>query len=510
MRIRQVDHSIEKRIVTGGIISTEFLAGVRSIYQPDLMAIPFAKTVMQWCLDYHEQYDKAPGRDIQGVFESHSRNGLDPTQAEMISDFLAHISDEFEHAPQFNSAYLLDQTEKRFKSRSLQLLSDDISAVLAQGNPAEAETLLTDYKRVELPTSAGVEPLTDAALIQKAFESVEGDILFKFPGALGKLLGPIVREDLIGILGIEKIGKTWILLEFVMRAVNAKCNVALFGAGDMMEEQYVRRIHTYNSKRSHKHHGAMLSPIIDCLRNQDDTCNKRERTGEGSILETVLVQGKPPEQRKRQFNDAFDHRVCTYCMKEAPTDFFGGVWAERIVVEELTADHAIATGVKTAERSRKRLKMSCHPTGTLTIREADAILDRWEQEDGFVPDIILYDYFDIMAPENTKTLEERHKQNDTWKAARAQAQRRHAAVVSVTQANSAGYGQRSLNAKNFSEDKRKFSHCTKFLFLHQQDAEKREGVMRISTAFVRDDAFSDKQVTVLQNLNIGRPFLGSF
>lgn len=511
MRIRQVDHSIEKRIVTGMIVSHEFLEGVKAIYQPDLMAIPFAKTVAGWCLDYHDQYKTAPLRDIQGLYDTHARNGLPVDQVDAIGDFLKTLSDEFEHAPQFNAAWLLDQAEKRFKMRSLQLLTDDVQALLTQNDPGKAEQFLAEYKRVERPTAVGIEPLTDENAIAAAFDDEEKHVLFKLPGALGKLIGSVEREDLIGIMGPEKRGKTWWLMEMAMRAVNSRCNVVFFGAGDMTAPQMTRRLHTYNSKASHKHHGRMKSPIFDCMLNQDDSCTKRERLGRGSVIEEIRRTGKPPELRRMSLEDAPNWQTCIECMKDSPRDFRGTIWHEWFDVPELTAAMAIIAGKRTAERSHKRLKLSCHPTSTLTIAHADSLLDRWEREDGFVADVIVYDYFDIMAPENPKVTEERHRQNETWKAARAQAQRRHAAVIGATQADAASYDQRSLSAKNFSEDKRKYGHATKFIVLNQTDEEKQDGVQRIGTMMVRDDAFDARQqVTVLQNLNIGRPFLGSF
>ena len=513
MRIRQVDNTIERRIITGMIMSTEYLKGVQPIYQPDLMHIPFARTVADWCLDYFTQYGIAPQRDIQPIYEHYTRGkSVVQEQADMIGDFLTGLSDEYEHAPQFNADYLLDQTEKRFKSRSLQLLAEDISAVLSKNDPASAERLLDEYKRIARPTSAGVNPLTDEDLIRKAFDDTEGAILFKLPSALGRLIGNVEREDLIGIMGPEKRGKTWWLIELAMRALNAKCNVAFFGAGDMMEKQYVRRLHTYNTRKSHKHYGRMKSPIVDCIHNQEDTCDKRERQNRGgSIMEDVHRPGRAPVRQRLSLEDAPQHNPCTHCIKEAPRDFKGTVWHEWFDVQELNVDDAIEAGARTVERSRKRFKLSCHPTSSLTIREADAILDRWEQEEGFVPDVIIYDYFDIMAPENPKIIEERQKQNETWKAGRSQAQRRHAAVITVTQTDAQAYDQRSLSEKNFSEDKRKYGHATKFITLNQTPEEKSDGVMRIGIMFVRDDAFDiNKQVTVLQNLNIGRPFLGAF
>jgi hypothetical protein len=69
----------------------------------------------------------------------------------------------------------------------------------------------------------------------------------------------------------------------------------------------------------------------------------------------------------------------------------------------------------------------------------------------------------------------------------------------------------SLKESNFSEDKRKFSHATAFLTLNQTPEEKRLGVIRIGELFVREKKYDiNKQVTVLQCLDLGKPYITSF
>jgi hypothetical protein len=67
--------------------------------------------------------------------------------------------------------------------------------------------------------------------------------------------------------------------------------------------------------------------------------------------------------------------------------------------------------------------------------------------------------------------------------------------------------------KNFSEDKRKYSHVTAFYGLNQdrKGTEKRIGIMRINELMVRDDeGGSGRQVCVVQALQQGKPFVSSF
>lgn len=511
MKTRKIDNAIERKIVTGMIVSDRYLKSVQPIYHHDLIAIPFAKTVASWCLDYYARYGRAPERHVADIFEAERRNGLPDEQANLIEDFLADISDEYAHAEagKFNVDYLLDQTEQRFEARNQQLLIQDVEALHDNGDFQAAEHLLIDYKKVQRPASSGIEPLIDENAICSAFDDTD-NVLFRLPGALGNLVGPIEREDFVGILGPEKRGKTWRLQDLSMRALRAGCNVAYFDAGDMSEKQVVRRLHTRNTGLSPKYWGRMKSPVIDCAYSQDDTCRKRGRLSRTGCTEEVLTDGKLVRQRIA-YEELRGYVPCAVCMRDDPRDFKGAVWYETIETERLTWQHAYKVGTHNAERNRKRFKLSCHANSTLTVRGMEDVLDMWEATEGFVADVVVADYFDIFAPENPKVVDERQKQNETWKAGRRLTQERHCALITGTQADADSYGKKSIREKNFSEDKRKYGHATRFMTLNQTPEEKRDMVIRIGTMFVREDDYDIREeAVVLQNLRLGQPYLGSY
>lgn len=513
MRARKIDNSIENKIVTGAIVSTEYLKSVRMIYNADLIAVPFVKTVMQWCLDYYAQYEHAPERHIADIFEAKRRNGLPEEQANLIEDFLAGLSDEYEHAEagKFNAQYLLDQTEQRFEARNQELLLLDIQALHSKSDYKAAEELLRNYKRVQRPNGQGIEPLTNKEAIERAFSDEEQYILFRLPGILGELVGPIVREDFIGILAPEKRGKSITMLDMAMRALRPGCNVAYFDAGDSSETEITQRIHIRNSRQSHKNYGVLKSPVLDCAHNQDDTCNKRERTARRGVLEDARTAEGKIIKKKQPYESVQGYTPCTYCEKHNSKEFKGAVWYELIDAKRLTADRAYELGKRTAERTRKRFKLSCHPNNTLSVRGIEAVLDAWEQTDNFVADVVIVDYADILIADDTKIHEERHRQNNIWKALRRVSQQRHCAVITATQADADSYDRKSLKESNFSEDKRKYSHVTKFLTLNQTPEEKDEMIMRIGMMFARNSKWDiRRQAAVMQNLDLAQVYCGSY
>lgn len=505
---RKVDAQAERQIIIGMIVSDRFLRDIQNIYDPELMTVPFARTVAGWCLQYWGHYEKAPGRDVQKIYRNEKRKGLAEDQADLIEDFLQSLSEEYEHAEMFNAEYALDQAEQKFKERSLQLLSDDIGALLVKGESREAEALLSSYKRVERPKGVGIDPLADEEAVRQALEYREEDILFRLPGTLGWFLGPVERDTFTAIMAPEKRGKSWWLDELAMRALRARCNVAVFDMGDMSQRQRVRRIATYTTRCNPKRPDGwkVKVPILDCLHNQRDTCTKEERTCDFGVQS--FVEG---EWIKKEYQEEPEYVVCTACQKNNWKEYKGEVWYEQYVMKSTGWREAIEKGRQTLRRARgARLKLSCHPNRTMNVKNVEALLDYWEQQEGFVPDVIIIDYADIMMPEDSRR-EFRHQENERWQALRALSQKRHCAVITATQADGASYSQESLKEKNYSEDKRKYSHITAIWTLNQTPREKDQGVMRIGKMFVREDDFDvRKHVRVLQCFDIGRAYLGSF
>jgi hypothetical protein len=104
----------------------------------------------------------------------------------------------------------------------------------------------------------------------------------------------------------------------------------------------------------------------------------------------------------------------------------------------------------------------------------------------------------------------RHGENHKWKRARGLAQKFNALVVTPTQADGNSYDQESLTEKNYSEDKRKYSHVTGFLALNQTAEDAVLMKIRIGRFMTRNMKKTKAQVTVLQSIQRGLVHVGSF
>ena len=507
MKIRKGDASLDRKIVTGMIVSTQYLKAVRNIYRPEYIITPFVNTVVRWCLDYFEQYEEAPNKHIQDIYKSEERlNKIVESQLDLIEEFLSSLSEEYAQADLFNVDYLLDETERAFRARSIKCLAEDIEAYLSRGELLEAESQLARFK---LPTKMKVcgKPFTDMDALQKAWDARE-EPLFKLPGAIGYLLNPhFVRGGFVAFLGREKIGKTWMLMELKMWALRARCNVAMFQLGDLTEDDYrVRQaIRIAGRNIDRRYCDRIRISSLDCIHNQRADCeNKGSRNVESFVDASGELINNPPD----------GYRPCTKCYRRSILHFDGTIWRETEgPVEPLTWRQAYKA-VDEYERKHKlgKFKLAVHPNSTVNVRSIEMQLDIWNDQDGFVPDVIFIDYADIMSPEDARK-DERSQENERWKALRRLSQERHALVVTVTQGNRLGYDADVMQGKHVSEDKRKLSHVTAFFSLNQTPKEKEKGILRIAPIVegIREgDSNLNQQVCVIQNLAVGQPIAGSY
>lgn len=505
--MKDADDFIERRIAIGSVVSTDYLRQLVPIYKSEYIDASPVNIIVGWCIDYFEKYDKAPGRDIEGIFTAHIKD-IDERKAERIERILQSLSDEYER-DKFNSDYLYDETEKYFRSQNIRQFTEDVAGALERGDVLEAENIASGYSFVGKVSSQSVDPLVEdnGELARKVFEQ-SSETLIKFPGALGQFWNDeMSRESFVGLMGPEKRGKSWILLEFVFRAARSGNNVAFFQAGDMSESQQLRRVYSYLSRKSYKkkYCGEMLVPVPDCLLNQRDECSRDERTCSFGVEEDILSKSFSSKKLRSIFDEYQDYKPCKGC-----PDYVGSFWYSlRPKVNPLTAGQAYRKGQKLLRSYGHRIRISTWSNGTLSVEGVTQQIGVWEKQEEFVPDVIVIDYADLLVPRNRSEF--RHQQNQIWADLRGLSESRHCLVVTATQADAQSYGKDILSMKNFSEDKRKYAHVTAMYGLNQTEDEKIKGIMRINQIVVREDDFSmGNQVVVLQRLQVGRPYLGSF
>jgi hypothetical protein len=503
------DEFIERKIVIACITSTEYLQGLSSIWNPELIESPTARLLCNWAKEYFDQYEKAPDSDIEMIYAGKLKAGLQQEQAEWIEDILESLSNESVTIP-VNIPAILEQTKLYFQERSLRLLSEDIQFELDKGHLHNAKELIEQFTPVQTTTCTFLNPFSkDVVDIVQAAFAERGKSLIKFPKAFGAFWNrELVRGGFIALMGSEKKGKSMLLLELAMRALKSGSHVAFFQAGDMTELQQLRRIAIYLTERSdeERYCREQWVPVPDCLLHQLDTCNKNCRqetdaqlfTNEKNITfeSLVKVAKEHPE-----------HEPCYNCSDERK----GVAWLKRRPgCQPLGWTDAYKALKQFGKKQTASFRISTHAAATLSVKGIKHILSQWNKQDGFLPDVVIVDYADLLVSD-TQRQEFRHQQNNIWESLRNLSQEQNVLVATVTQIAARGYNKELLSMDDYTEDKRRFAHVTAMYGMNQTPEEKRIGVMRINELVVREADFDSKRpVTILQRLQIGRPFLGSW
>jgi putative DNA primase/helicase len=132
------DARTERQIITGAIISDEFLKRIQAICEPGDFQAGFAGKVASWCFDFWQKYGKAPGKDIESFFLG-NKEGLPEEEVRLIEDFLSSISGEYERTEQtFNADYTFDIARKYIRQCADQRFKQEVQRAKTPEDYAEA------------------------------------------------------------------------------------------------------------------------------------------------------------------------------------------------------------------------------------------------------------------------------------------------------------------------------------------------------------------------------------
>jgi hypothetical protein len=448
----------ERDIVIGMIVSSDFLKQIKKIYKPEFLTLPYAKTVSQWCMEYHDKYERAPFMDIQSLFEANKDAVIGGKEkVEMIETFLESISSKFEgEEDKYNLDYNIDKAESYFKEISLELFENKIKGLRLRKDYSGAEAEIANYRRVEKDIHGGLDVWNPEMqnILGVIRREEDPNALFKFPGELGRFIRTLKRKDFVAWLGPGGRGKTYWLIETALQSSYNQLNTLLISL-EMPEEDVLTRIYQRLT-------GQFISEF--------DSDDRRE-------IEIPF------------FDKGFEmNRV---------------VHSKKVIRECLDASGVLKkiTDLKSLVKN-SRLRIVTSPAGSLKVSDISSILDNYEHYDDFIPDVIVVDYADITSPESRQ--EKRHQIDEIWQGYRAIAQKRNCLVVTASHTNKNTF-DRDIREGDASEDYRKFNHLTLALGLNQTNEEAKKNIMRINMLKDRSRrAQKTKEVVVLQNLDIGQ------
>jgi hypothetical protein len=426
--------------------------------EPGLFEADAANLVGTWCVDYYQRTGHAPGKGIEILFhrwgETDARD--DDKKIEVVQRLLSSLSGEYDRMAQTTNAdFLTDIAADIFNATRVRRKMKLVEGDLAKGDVKKALTRWEETKPFELGQGGWIDPVADTEAQDEAFRE-QGKSVIAYKGAFGRFMDTALELDgFVGLLGSEKRGKSYWLLEFAWKAMIQGLEVAYFEVGDLSRAQVMRRIYRKAARRPFRA-GEFLYPV--------------ELTWDGK---SAVVK-----QEEYKF--------------------------DRPMTREEGADALASVTRKLGGKSGMRL--SCHPSMSITTGGIRSILLRWAR-DGYNPKVVVIDYADILAATNGKEST-RDQINRNWGNLRQMSQEFHCLLLTATQADAASYDSELLKKNNFSEDKRKYGHVTAMFGLNQNETEKREGRYRLNLLVGREIDWGENEVChVAGSLAICSPML---
>jgi hypothetical protein len=492
MKVRSPDTRI-RTILTGMLTDTDFLDECEGFLKPELFDSPGARRLGRWALAHYQTYREAIGMAVLDRFENFV-SSREEDDSEVVQ--MAGILERLEEGGTSSVEYMKDAAWEFFQFQQFRVTAGNVMTAVDNGDLEAAMQAVQGYDELEKERPSWVDPFLEP---DRAAMSVEktGEELFRIHGALGCLVNPMLkREHLVSILASEKKGKTFHLTNLALAARAQGRDVAFFQAGDMTEDQLLTRIGVTLTGRPEMESdcGEFEVPCLDCQYNIDDECDMEWRKCD---VDSTRAGYLP----------------CRVCQRLRHPD-----WSPVVTRRKVREDRPLTVPAarKALDHFRRitphsQFRLSTHPNETLTTYGIYRILDRWERLDGFVPDVIVIDYADLLEVEGMANKDRRNQEDTKWKRLRRMSQERRALVITASQADTASYEAKVLGATNFSESKTKNAHVNAIFGLNQSPEEKEAGIMRVNTVLARGMDFNSHiTARVLYSLRIGRPHISSF
>lgn len=452
MKTVRYDGSDERHAVAALAISTPVLSKAYPVLGESPFGSKWANLVARWCVQHFERYGEAPGpKGLQVIFDTWKEKPDDDTVA-MAADFLTELPLELE----MSNEYALDLVQKVIRKAAIKRLGTGLSAYCDAGRYDDAQSLLDSWSSPDISeANEGIFPLEDERAIEEAFNISTSPPLIQYEGDLGQFINPVLcRDAFVSFVAPEKTGKTTVLTDLAFRGVEAGCRVAVFAVGDMSQGQMLAR----------------LSPRL---------CKRPIAGGHFSI------------PRKLEYTDKEPTLTRTKHIAKAPT------------MQEVKDAWASYRG-----ENPKRFRLMTYPAGTICARDIQNKVRNWSSA-GWVPDIIVIDYADILAgpPGIRESIEQITK---NWETMRAMSTEQRCLVVTATQATREGYSAWLLTKKDVSDCKKKVANVTAMIGLNMTEEEKQQGICRYNYVALREAEFMQDYpscVGVAGCTRVGRPSL---
>jgi len=444
MKEQELSAHIQDSIAFLCITSADFLKIARNYVRPEILSTDAVYWAVKSCYKYYDLTKEAPGDHICDAIKDEIK-GVSDAKKELVNHFIDRVSRMA--AP--NMKYVVTKLNEFVKSREFELAAVEFVKLVDKGNLEKAQDLMFNTLKAGIHSEeAGLDYCNS-----EPHPPVEEDVLVTMGLKHFDCLRTFHRKELVCFMGGYKGKKTWCLVHLGVQGLLRGLNVLHVShevSLEEVEERYDRNIGSFGSKW-HEH-----KPIDFTYIDQ-----------ESGRLQIKSLK-----------------RPCITNMK-----------ARRKIR-------------KTIKRFGGRLIIRKFPMGSCSNKKLERYMDYLETYEGFVPDILINDYPDIMAPDDASQAT-RDNLNASYITHKRWADERNMLVAVVSQATRAAIRSKRLTMKDFAEDIRKLGNVDSVIGLCQTDA---QALSNLSTLYVvaARRGLMDVGCGTVMNLDAGQVFSDSF
>lgn len=402
--------------------------------------------------DYVDRYKKAPGDHLADILA----DKLEAKDGNLYADTIASI---YESRTGLNKPYVMGQMENFVRRQALRSVAVDLHKALTRDTEEsldEADRLIQRATRRQIQVFDPGIRLSDKKRALNFLDLQDSAFPTGIPELDKRGFGP-TRKELWVFVANAKRGKSWALVHLAKMALIHQLKVihiSLEMSADRCAQRYFQAMYAV-AKRSDK---------LRVSRFKRDELGRAIGLDERMVIPKLSLQD--PEIRQK--------------------------------LEGLIDKWAI--------RHLDNIYIKDFPTGRLNVGQLRAYLDVMEQNERFVPDLLIIDYPDLMKKD--KNQEVRHSLDQIYQDVRGIAVERNIAVAIVSQANKEGEKGKRVSLANLSEAYTKGMHADCVITYSQSETEHSLGLARLYVAAGRND--DDKLELVLcQQYGIGQFVLDS-
>lgn len=458
MKAREMAGGLQDlEVLAGMVYSPAVLGPLSAVWQdPGLFADDVFNRLAGWAVGHYRRHGDAPGAGLQShLLEWAARDNPEGEILQTTESVLLKAQEMHERNGSDNPQRLLDVAGKRFNLVRFGRLQREIQSHVEANRPELVEeALLRNGRKLEVGADSYECPFSDLESLRSTFAHEHHEAVVSYPGALGEFWGDqLERDSLVAVMGAEKYGKSWLLLDLAYMAWRQRRRVAYFQVGDLSLKQIKERLAVRRA----------LHPSRSTNADYSWPCAVR--------YPVKMGQAPAPDPAPIKFEER-EYDRALYEVPGWDEQFLRGCWREVGSKEE-------------------RLRLHVAATRTMSALDVKTKLDTWARL-GWHADVVIIDYADVLAPVHRK--EDPIQQiKTTWEYLSQIRGQFHCLLATATQVNSKSYGKHTLDRSNFSGNHLKFAEVTTMVSIGMTPAEKESQQLRLNILARRQGHYSSER-----------------